>query len=109
MNTQQLERINALKVTQTRIRELTEVADHLKAAIIADLGDADEVTDGHGNRLLTYRQSRIFNVELAAEFLPAEAIASCVKPDPARIKKLLTGDQLDTCMAPGPRRFVLVD
>ena len=104
--------IHALKSTQQKIADLTDVAEHLKAQLIDALGDADEAHDPAGNLLLTYRTSRRFDADKAAALISPEQLEAAQKLtlDTTKLKKLLTGDQLDDCMVDsGSRRFVLVN
>lgn len=108
----QLNIVAALASTKQKIAELGDVVEHLKAQLIAELGDAEEAVNADGATVIRYKASRRFDATKAASFFTDEQLAAAHKTtvDAAKLKKMLTGDQLDACMVPGTSRtFTVVD
>jgi len=103
LSSSHIEILNALTTTQQKIADLQEVADHLKAQLVAAIGDADTATNANGEPLFTYRPRRSFDLQRATALLDADTLARCASVDPKKVKSALTGDQLDECMTESGR------
>lgn len=102
----QIGRLTMLANTNQKIAELQEVADQLKADIIADLGVHEAAVDDTGRTLVTYKQTRKFDINAAAQQLNARDLAACTVSslDAKLVKAKLTGEQLQACMIPSTTR-----
>jgi len=103
-----LELARAYASTQERMKELGEVAEHLKGQLIAALGEHDTGVDSQGSTVLTYRASRRFDVDKAAELLNDSQRRECSTLSASKVKAVL-GDHADAFMVSGvgPRRLVV--
>lgn len=102
--------LQALRETKSRIAGLIEVADHLQSQLVAAIGDADEAVDAHGCRAFTWKAPRRFDADSATALLTDEQLGRCQKIDPAKVRRHLTAEQLETVMIAGAsRRFVLAE
>lgn len=103
-----LEMVRAYTATQERLKDLSEVAEHLKAQLIAALGEHDTGVDDAGSTVLTYRASRRFDVDKAAELLNDSQRRKCSTLSATKVKAVL-GEHAEAFMVSGvgPRRLVV--
>ncbi len=95
-----------------RIAELTDARDHVRAAIIENLGDDEQgINPTTGKVVVRNVIVRRFDMNAARDYLDDAAVAEATvhSLDPKRVKTHLTGEQLDACMIPtDSRRFTVV-